>query len=73
MVNFVSTTSARESRLRYRSERADGLHRNHAEALEKTFSSAFDLEFSVEPQPSSLLLPRICIRVSQRLCLISAK
>ena len=52
----------------------DGLHRNHAEALEKTFSSAFDLEFSVEPQPSSFASAKdLHTSFPQRLCLISAQ
>ena len=51
----------------------EGLHRNHAEALQKALSSAFDLELSVEAQPSSFATAQdLLTSFPQRLCLVSA-
>ena len=48
------------------------LHRNHAEALGKALSAAFDLEISVEAQASSYAIARdLLIGFPQRICLVS--
>jgi flagellar motor switch protein FliM len=50
----------------------EGLHRNHAEALGKALSAAFDLEISVEAQASSYAIARdLLIGFPQRICLVS--
>ena len=50
----------------------EGLHRNHAEALGKALSAAFDLEISIEAQPSSYSIARdLLIGFPQRMCLVS--
>ncbi|UZP73809.1 flagellar motor switch protein FliM [Candidatus Paraluminiphilus aquimaris] len=52
----------------------EGLHRNHAEALGKALSSAFDLEIGVEPRPSSYAVARdLLIGFPQRMCLVSTQ
>ena len=50
----------------------EGLQRNHAEALGKALTAAFDLDISVEAQPSSYAVARdLLIGFPQRMCLIS--
>ena len=50
----------------------EGLHRNHAEALSKALSVAFDLDISVEAQASSYAVARdLLIGFPQRMCLVS--
>lgn len=50
----------------------DTLHRNHAEALQKVLTTSFDLEVSVEAQPSSYAIARdLLTSFPQRLCLVS--
>ena len=50
----------------------EGLHRNHAEALGKALSVAFDLDISVEVQASSYAVARdLLIGFPQRMCLVS--
>ena len=50
----------------------EGLHRNHAEALEKALGSAFDLELSVESEPSTFANAQdLLTSFPQRLCLVS--
>jgi len=50
----------------------EGLHRNHAEALGKALSAAFDLDISVEAQASSYAVARdLLIGFPQRMCLVS--
>lgn len=51
----------------------EGLHRNHAEVLGKALSSAFDLEVSIEAQPSYFVIAQdLLTSFPQRLCLVSA-
>ena len=50
----------------------EGLQRNHAEALGKALTAAFDLDIAVEAQPSSYAVARdLLIGFPQRMCLIS--
>ncbi len=50
----------------------EGLHRNHAEALSKALSVAFDLDISVEAQASTYVVARdLLIGFPQRMCLVS--
>ncbi|EHQ58620.1 flagellar motor switch protein [gamma proteobacterium HIMB55] len=50
----------------------EGLQRNHAEVLGKALTAAFDLDISVEAQPSSYAVARdLLIGFPQRMCLIS--
>ena len=50
----------------------DGLHRNHAEALGRALSSAFDMEVVVEAQVSSFMSAQdLLTSFPQRICLIS--
>ena len=50
----------------------EGLHRNHAEALSKALSAAFDLDISVEAQASSYAVARDLLNgFPQRMCLVS--
>lgn len=52
----------------------DGLHANHAEALQKTFSSVFDIELSVEAQPSTYATAGdLLTAFPHRLCLVSTR
>ena len=52
----------------------EGLHRNHAEALQKSFAAAFDLELNVEPQPSVYATAEdLLTGFPHRLCLVSTR
>ena len=52
----------------------DALHGNHAEALQKTFSSVFDIELSVEAQPSTYATADdLLTAFPHRLCLVSTR
>lgn len=52
----------------------EGLHRNHAEALQKAVASAFDIELSVEAQPSTYAVAGdLLTGFPNRLCLVSTR
>lgn len=52
----------------------DGLHSNHAEALQKAFTASFDLELTVDAQPSSYAVAQdLLTAFPHRLCLVSTK
>ena len=64
--------SAGESLTLSKRSELERLHRNHAEALGKALSAAFDLEISVEAQASSYAIARdLLIGFPQRICLVS--
>ena len=52
----------------------EGLHRNHAEALQKALAAAFDLELNIEPQPSTYATAEdLLTGFPHRLCLVSTR